>query len=150
MEMVSTETVWLSESGQSMNANVKEVMFEASRASDEERVTFGEVVMNLMQAGIERYHADLLRGDKTYYLPNGESEVVTGDAVDVVPAEAFSASGVDSAVRAIQAGQIQYKAFCRRIAAAGCVGYHVSLLGKRAVYYGRTGDSHVEWFPQAK
>jgi len=133
-----------------MNANVKEVMLQASRASDEERATFGEVVMSLMKAGVERYHADLLRGEKTYYLPNGESEVVTGDAVDVAPAETFSAGGVDAAVRAIQAGHIPYKTFCKRIAEAGCVGYHVSVVGKRAVYYGRTGDSHVEWFPGAR
>jgi hypothetical protein len=26
----------------------------------------------------------------------------------------------------------------------------VSLAGRRAVYYGRTGDEHVEWFPGAK
>lgn len=131
-----------------MNTDVKEVVIEATRASDEERLTFGEVVMSLMKAGVERYHADLLRGEKTYYLPNGESEVVMGDAVEAAPAEAFSAGGVDAAVRAIQAGQIQYKTFCNRVAEAGCVGYHVSLVGKRAVYYGRTGDSHVRSFPE--
>jgi uncharacterized protein YbcV (DUF1398 family) len=105
-----------------MNADVKEVMVEASLASDHELVTFGKVVASLMKAGVERYHADLLRGEKTYYLPSGESEVVTGDAIDVAPAEAFSAAGVDAAVRAIQAGRIQYKTFCKRIAEAGCVG----------------------------
>ena len=61
-----------------MDSQVRNVMIEASRASDEERMTFPEVVMKLMQAGVERYHADLVRGDKTYYLPNGESEVVAG------------------------------------------------------------------------
>jgi uncharacterized protein YbcV (DUF1398 family) len=126
-----------------MDSQIRDVMIEASRASDEERVTFPEVVMKLMQAGVERYHADLVRGDKTYYLPNGESEMVAGHAVGIAPAG-------DAAVRAIQAGKIQYRAFCNRIAEAGCVGYHVSLAGRRAVYYGRTGDSHVEWFPGAK
>jgi hypothetical protein len=62
-----------------MDTKIKDVMVEATQASDEERVTFGEVVMKLMQAGVERYHTDLLRGEKTYYLPNGESEVVAGD-----------------------------------------------------------------------
>jgi uncharacterized protein YbcV (DUF1398 family) len=133
-----------------MDSHVKDVMVEATRASDEERVTFPEVVMKLMQAGLERYHADLVRGDRTYYLPSGESEVVAGHAVGIAPAGAFSAAAVDAAVRAIQAGKIQYRTFCDRIAAAGCVGYHVSLAGQRAVYYGRTGDSHVEWFPGAK
>jgi uncharacterized protein YbcV (DUF1398 family) len=127
-----------------MDTKIKDVMVEATQASDEERVTFGEVVMKLMQAGVERYHTDLLRGEKTYYLPNGESEV------SIAPAREFSAAGVDAAVRDIQAGKIQYRAFCARIAEAGCVGYHVSLAGRRAVYYGRTGDCHVEWFPGAQ
>jgi len=133
-----------------MDTQVKDVMVETTRASDEERITFGEVVMKLTQAGVERYHADLLRGEKTYYLPNGESEVVAGEPVGTTPAREFSAGGVDAAVRDIQAGKIQYRVFCARIAAAGCVGYHVSLAGQRAVYYGRAGDCHVEWFPGAK
>ncbi len=133
-----------------MDSGVKEVMVEATRASDEERATFGDVVMKLIQAGVERYHCDLVRGEKTYYLPNGESEVVAGEAVGVAPAGEFSAAGVDAAVREIQAGKIQYRTFCTRIAEAGCVGYLVSLAEQRAVYYGRTGDCHVEWFPGAK
>ncbi len=133
-----------------MDAQVKDVIVEATRASDEERVTFGDVVVKLMRAGVERYHADLLRGEKTYYLPDGESEVVAGDPVSVGPAHDFSAAGVEAAVRDIQAGKIQYRAFCARIASAGCVGYHVSLAGQRAIYYGRTGNSHIEWFPGAK
>ena len=93
---------------------------------------------------------DLLRGERTYYLPNGKSEVVTGEAVAIAPARDFSATGVDAAVKAIQAGKIQYRTFCERIAKAGCVGYMVSIAGQRATYYGRSGDSHVEWFPGAK
>jgi uncharacterized protein YbcV (DUF1398 family) len=62
----------------------------------------------------------------------------------------FSARGVEKAVRLIQQQAIGYRQFCRLIADAGCVGYFVSLTGRRAVYYGRTGDEHVEWFPGAK
>jgi uncharacterized protein YbcV (DUF1398 family) len=133
-----------------MDAAVRDVVLECTKASDEERVSFPEVVKKLIDAGVERYHADLLRSEKTYYLPNGESEVVPNHAVGIVPPREFSAQGVDAAVRAIQAGNIQYKAFCERVAAAGCVGYFVSIAGRRAIYYGRTGDSHVEWFPGAK
>jgi uncharacterized protein YbcV (DUF1398 family) len=133
-----------------MNAETRDVLLECTKASDEERVTFPEVVKKLIGAGVERYHADLLRSEKIYYLPNGESEAVPCHTVDVVPPQEFSAQGVDAAVRAIQAGKIQYKAFCERVAAAGCVGYFVSMAGKRAIYYGRTGDSHVERFPGAK
>ncbi len=133
-----------------MDPSVRDVLLECTRASDEERVTFPEVVKKLIGAGVERYHADLLRSEKTYYLPSGESEVVASHIGGIVPSQEFSAQGVDAAVRAIQAGKIQYKAFCERVAAAGCVGYFVSMAGRRAVYYGRTGDSHVEWFPGAK
>jgi len=133
-----------------MDAAVRDVVSECTKASDEERITFPDVVKKLIDAGVERYHADLLRSEKTYYLPNGESEVVPNYPVGIVPPRDFSAQGVDAAVRAIQAGKIRYKAFCERVAAAGCVGYFVSIAGRRAVYYGRSGDSHVEWFPGAK
>jgi uncharacterized protein YbcV (DUF1398 family) len=133
-----------------MDKKIRDAMVGATRASDEERVTFGEVVIRLMRAGVERYHTDLLRGEKTYYLPDGESEVVVGEPVGIAPAREFSSAGVDAALRDIQAGKIQYRAFCTRIAEAGCVGYHVSLAGQRALYYGRTCDCHVEWFPGAK
>jgi hypothetical protein len=35
------------------------------------------------------------------------------------------------------------------VAQASCVGYMVPLAGRRAVYYGRTGESYVEPFPAA-
>jgi uncharacterized protein YbcV (DUF1398 family) len=133
-----------------MDARVKDVINECTRASDEQRITFPEVVMKLMDAGVERYHADLLRSQKTYYMPDGESEVVPNDPVEGVPAKDFSTTGVEAAVRAIQGGKIKYKEFCERIVCAECVGYFVTLAGRRAVYYGCTGDSHVEWFPPPK
>jgi uncharacterized protein YbcV (DUF1398 family) len=124
-------------------------MIEASRASDEGNQSFGEIVMQLAKAGVERYHQDFLRSERTYYLPDGESEVVRNDRIETTPAQTFSAQGVEAAVRAAQAGAIKYKQFCRQVMEAGCVGYLVSLAGRRVVYYGRTGDMHVEHFPGA-
>jgi uncharacterized protein YbcV (DUF1398 family) len=128
---------------------VIEVMQECTEASDQERISFPEVVTKLMQAGVERYHADLLRAEKIYYLPSGESYRVPAVPMQATPAPAFAADGVAAAVRAIQQQKIQYREFCERIAQAGCVGYIVSMAGRRAVYYGRTGDSYVEPFPAA-
>jgi uncharacterized protein YbcV (DUF1398 family) len=130
-----------------MSPQVKDVLLECTRASDEERVSFGQVVMKLIEVGVERYHADLVRSEKTYHLANGDSEIVPNAVIGTAPASEFSAAGVEAAVKAVQAGIIQYREFCRRVMAAGCVGYIVSLAGRRVVYYGRTGDSHVEWFP---
>ena len=132
-----------------MDAHVKDVVREMSKASDEERITFPEVVKALMEAGIERYHADLVAARKTYYLPSGDLEETPVDKVGGA-ATKFSAEGVERAVRAIQSRKIAYREFCRQIADAGCVGYIVSLAGRRAIYYGRTGDEHVEWFPGPK
>jgi uncharacterized protein YbcV (DUF1398 family) len=132
-----------------MQANVISAMQECTDASDQDRTSFPEVVMKLMLAGDERYHADLLRAEKIYYLPSGESHRVPAAHVEATPAAAFAADGVAAAVRAIQQNKIQYREFCERIAQAGCVGYMVSLAGRRAVYYGRTGDSYVEPFPAA-
>ncbi len=132
-----------------MDSQARDVAEECTRISDEERVTFGEVVGKLDAAGVERYHADLLRADKIYYMPDGSSHRTPNHALAAAPAIRFSAEGVEAAVRAIQQGRIRYREFCARIAAAGCVGYIVSMAGRRAVYYGRTGDSHVEPFPAA-
>lgn len=132
-----------------MDAHVKAIVREMSKASDEERITFPEVVKALMEAGIERYHTDLVAGRKIYYLPDGDFEETHSYKADGAALK-FSAEGVEKAVRAIQGKEIGYREFCRCIAEAGSVGYLVSFAGRRAVYYGRTGDEYVEWFPGAK
>lgn len=132
-----------------MDAPVRDAMHWATNESDAERAIFPDVVRKLVAAGVERYHADLVCSTKTYYLPNGEHEVTPCHRV-AAAAKDFDAKAVEAAVRASQAQTIKYREFCDRIAAAGCVGYFVSFAGRRAVYYGRTGDSHVEWFPSAK
>jgi uncharacterized protein YbcV (DUF1398 family) len=83
-------------------------------------------------------------------LPNGESLVLPCKPITATLEIAFTPAGVESAVRASQAQQIKYHEFCRRALAAGCVGYIVSIPGKRVVYYGRTAESHTEHFPKAK
>jgi len=108
---------------------------------------FPEIVGLLMGAGIERYHADLRRGEKTYYLPNGESHVTRSEAVSGPYADAFDPAAVSAAIRASQANAIDYSQFLSRIAAAGCVEYSVSIAGRRALYIGRRADHYTEYFP---
>ncbi|WP_445682418.1 DUF1398 domain-containing protein [Radicibacter daui] len=117
--------------------------------SDEERLSFPEVIGQLRAAGVERYHADLMRNEKTYYLPDGTSLTLACHPLASPVARQFSAAGVEAAVRSVQAGLIKYRAFCTLIAEAGCAGYLVSLSGRRAVYYGRRAEMHVELFPPA-
>lgn len=133
-----------------MDTHVKHVIEDCTRASDDARMTFPQVVMKLGEAGVERYHADLLRAEKTYYTTGGQSLVVGNDDIATPVASGCSAAGVEAAVRAVQAGAIDYKTFCQRVMAAGCAGYLVSMPGRRVVYCGRTGETHVELFPGAK
>ena len=130
-----------------MNPNTHDVLVECTEGSTNERLTFPEVVGKLMTAGVERYTADLTRAEKTYYLPDGGNETLKMYAISKTPAERFSADGVQAALRAIQQQKIKYRGFCEQIAEAGCVGYVVSIAGKRALYYGRTGEIYVEMFP---
>jgi uncharacterized protein YbcV (DUF1398 family) len=130
-----------------MNANVEVAIQACTHGSDEERMSFPEVVATLQEVGVERYHADLVRSEKTYYLPSGESAVVPAKPTRQQPASTFSAADTAVAIRAIQAQQIGYGEFCERIAAAGCTGYIVSLVGRRVVYFGRSAESHVELMP---
>jgi uncharacterized protein YbcV (DUF1398 family) len=133
-----------------MNPSVLRALRDASQDSETGSRNFPQIVASLMNAGVERYHHDLQRSERTYYLPDGSSEVVANPPVPVVPAQSFSAIGVEAAVRAVQAGEIKYVEFCRRAMEAGCVAYIVSLAGKRVVYYGRSGDTHVEYFPGSR
>lgn len=133
-----------------MNAHVKTVVAECTEGSDAGRLTFPQVVGKLTEAGVERYHADLCRLERTYYMPDGGSHVVATNAHGEKPANEFDAEGVITALREIQAQRIDYRTFCDKILAAGCVGYIVSIAGRRAVYFGRSGDTYVEMFPTAK
>ena len=132
-----------------MDANVKAVILDCAKASAEGRIMFGDVVKNMMGVGVERYQVDFVRGEASYYLPNGEYTVAAMPKHGH-PAAEFSAAGVEAAVRGAQSGVLRYPAFCERAIEAGCVGYLVSIVGQRVVDYGRTGDTHVEWFPGAK
>ncbi len=126
----------------------REVIREVAAASAAGRMGFGEVVTRLAAAGVERYQVDFQLGDTRYYLADGTVEAVASHHGVVAPR--FSADGIAAAVRGAQAGTLAYPAFCAQAMAAGCVGYVASMLGRRLVYSGRTGDAHVEWFPGAR
>ncbi len=84
-----------------MDRSVSDVIKTVSRASDEERITFPEVVGALTAAGIERYHADLTHGERAFYMPDGGTQSVPSHAMPAA-ARVFSAANVEAAVRAIQ------------------------------------------------
>jgi uncharacterized protein YbcV (DUF1398 family) len=130
-----------------MQSDVRSMLYECTTGSDEERLTFPQLIARLSEIGVEGYYSDLRRAEKTYYLSKGTgSHVVQTTGVGATVASTFSAPEVRSAVRAVGCRKITYLKFCELLAAAGCVGYFVSLTAQRIVYYGKRGDSLVEQF----
>ncbi len=94
-----------------MDASVQAVVAECSKGSDENRLSFPEVVGKLMAAGVERYHADFARSEKTFYMPGGESFVTASRPVAGTAPHAFSVDSGSSAIKAVQQRQIDYAEF---------------------------------------
>ena len=76
--------------------------------------------------------------------------MVVGAARHPIPVPvAFDAGLVGEAVREAQA-QVPgytYGGFSEKVMAAGCAGYLASFSGRRVLYFGRNGETHVEQFP---
>lgn len=130
-----------------MNAEQTAVIEECARGSLTAELTFPQIVGKLAAIGVERYHADYTRQETTYYLPDGESLVVPLPHPAQETAMEFQAAVVEAAVRQSQRNEHTYLEFVRKTMAAGCVGYFVQITGRRVIYFGRTGESHVEHFP---
>lgn len=124
------------------------MIHECTRLAFADKMTFSETVQHLLSIRVERYHADLLLLQKTYYGVNGETHIEPLPLHEAPKiGESFAEEQVKAALAAIQGRQIDYAHFLRRIMSAGTVCYAVFLDGKRAIYTGRKGDFHVEHFP---
>ncbi|MBZ9649788.1 hypothetical protein K9B33_19810 [Sphingobium sp. 3R8] len=133
-----------------MNADQNNCAQNCLDAAEANAMTFPEIVAKLIEAGFESYAIDFRRSTAIYYLPSGES-IELGFPADDVPVEAsFDDDALRAAILEAQtlAPGYTYKGFRLKAKRAGCAGYLVSFLGHRAVYFGRTGDTHVERFPQ--
>jgi uncharacterized protein YbcV (DUF1398 family) len=110
---------------------------------------FPEIVGALIEAGFEGYLVDFRRTVATYYLPDGDSVALPMHALEQPIAHAFDSAAVQAAIKEAQllVPGYSYRGFCRKVTSAGCAGYMVSFAGRRAVYFGRTAETHVELFP---
>ena len=131
-----------------MDTKQQAIAQQCLECAENNTMTFPQIVGTLMTAGFEAYFVDLRRCQATYYLPNGESlELPTHPSVVAIGAE-FDTGAVQAAIREAQtfAPGYTYKGFCDKVKRAGCAGYIVSFLGRRALYFGRTAETHVEHF----
>lgn len=130
-----------------MEHAVEFVIRETLDASNEGRIHFGQVVGNLVGAGVESYAVDYRTGRATYYMPCGETLTLELEPPISEIATEFSGSAIKEAILGAQRGEIMYPQFKKLSQAAGCVGYTVWLSGRHVTYYGRKGETHVEHFP---
>ncbi len=126
----------------------KAVLHECLTNAIAGRMTFPETVMRMLETGVERYDANLTLMEKTHYGTDGSTQVENIPLADApaVPTE-FSQESVQNAITAIRRRKIDYPEFLRRVMAAGTTSYSVYLNGRKAIYFGRNGDFHVEPFP---
>lgn len=112
-------------------------------------MTFPQIVGTLMREGFEGYMIDFRRATATYYLLDGDSVDLPIHPVGASVAATFDADAIRAAIQEAQrlVADYTYKGFCRKVATAGCSGYIVSFTGRRALYFGRTAETHVEHFP---
>lgn len=118
-------------------------------AAEGDTMIFPQIVGALIAAGFESYAVDFRRATATYYLPSGASLELPAHRVAGAIAPALDAAGLTAAIRAAQqqAPGYTYRGFCEKAVAAGCAGYMVSFPGRRALYFARTAETHVELFP---
>jgi len=132
-----------------MTTNWKDLARAALEGSESGAMTFPQSLRLLMEAGFDGYAVDFRRSTRSYYMPNGATIELQTAPTPTPVAESFDASVVRDAIREAQelVPGYSYKGFCAKVAKAGCAGYVVSLLGRRVLYYGRTCETHTEYFP---
>jgi uncharacterized protein YbcV (DUF1398 family) len=132
-----------------MDAQQRSIAQNCRDGAENDTMTFPQIVGNLTEAGFESYSIDFRREAAAYYLPDGECVELGTHAMAVPVAAGFDDRALQAAIREAQnlVPGYTYKGFCAKAKAAGCAGYLVSFPGRRAVYFGRTGEIHVENFP---
>jgi uncharacterized protein YbcV (DUF1398 family) len=135
-----------------MTTSWKEVARATLEGSESGAITFPQSVGMLMESGFDGYAVDFRRSTRVYYMPDGEAIELETERTPTPVAEHFDAGAIKEAVREAQAlvSGYTYSGFCAKVAAAGCAGYLVSFPGRRVLYYGRTGETHTEYFPGAQ
>jgi uncharacterized protein YbcV (DUF1398 family) len=132
-----------------MTTNWQDLARATLEGSESGAITFPQSVRMLTEASFDGYAVDFRRSTRTYYMPSGEAVELETERTPGPVAERFDAAVIKEALREAQtlAPGYTYKGFCAKVVGAGCAGYFVSLAGKRVLYYGRTGETHTEYFP---
>jgi uncharacterized protein YbcV (DUF1398 family) len=102
-------------------------------------MTLAELAETFGAIGVERFHVDLVRDETTVY--HGDyTAVLPTYAPPKRPARRFSAADIGLALNGAEARAYTFPTFCVLALEAGCVGFIVSIVGQRVLYYGEAGE----------
>jgi uncharacterized protein YbcV (DUF1398 family) len=107
--------------------------------------SFLESLKILREAGVQRFHIDLARQERTCYSKN--DEVYVEKFVLDSPAQkssVFSEQGIDDAIAQKRSHQIEFVDVLRKYIESGVAGYLVFIEGDRIIYYGHNGEVHIK------
>jgi uncharacterized protein YbcV (DUF1398 family) len=132
-----------------MSTNWKDIARATHDGAEADTMSFPESVKLLIEAGFDGYAVDFRCAIRTYYRPDGDTLELKTEPMSVPVNERFDAAIVREAIREAQqpVPGYTYKGFCNKVMGAGCAGYFVSFPGKRVLYFGRTAETHTEYFP---
>lgn len=130
-----------------MDTTTRAAIQHTFEASNQGNIHFGQVIGQLMDAGVESYHVDYRTGRTTYYQPDGSTADFTFERPQDGIDDAFDGAALRSAILGAQQGRVMYPEFKQLSQRAGCVAYTVWIAGRHVVYHGRRGETHVERFP---
>jgi uncharacterized protein YbcV (DUF1398 family) len=135
-----------------MDVQQKTIAENCKNGAENNTMTFPQIIGALAGAGFEGYLIDFRRETATYFLPNGESVEFKTHGIDIPVSAAFDTNALQVAIGEAQqlVEGYTYARFCAKAKAAGCAGYMVSMSGRRAMYFGRTAETHVEYFPGSR
>ncbi|MXO73115.1 DUF1398 domain-containing protein [Alteraurantiacibacter buctensis] len=117
-------------------------------AAHDGSMAFPQIIGRLRAAEFEGYLVDYRAASQTFYLPSGEALTMPLDAYPGEVVATFDQEEIRRAIEWAQSGDPAYSfpAFSTRVKMAGCAGYIASFSGARVLYFGRTGDCHIEHF----
>ncbi|CDW94827.1 MULTISPECIES: DUF1398 domain-containing protein [unclassified Thiomonas] len=130
-----------------MNETTLSKICATFEASNQGTIHFGQVISQLVEAGVESYYVDYRSGRTTYYLPDGSTADFSFERPQHRIADAFDGDAVRAAILGAQQGKVMYPEFKTLSQRAGCVAYTVWIAGRHVVYLGRRGETHIERFP---
>lgn len=135
-----------------MKQQLQDIARSCMNAAESGSMTFPQIAQTLIENGFDGYLVDFRQGSIIYYLPDGDLIQHKAAHVGVTVAERFDVDVIRQAIRGAQqlAAGYTYGGFCKTVTSAGCAGYFVSFPGKRVLYFGRTAETHTEYFPGGK